>query len=116
LAQRSTQAAKEIKVLISASTRQVGRGVTLVNATAQSLERIMAHVGRINGVIVEITAAAHEQAAGLAEVNTAMNQMDQITQQNAAMVEQSTAASHTLTQETEELERLTSRFQLSEAA
>jgi methyl-accepting chemotaxis protein len=116
LAQRSAAAAKEIKALISASTGQVARGVALVKATVQSLEQIVTQVSRINGVIVEIAAAAHQQASGLAEVNTAINHMDQITQQNAAMVEQSTAASHTLTEESAALEQLTSRFQLGRAA
>ena len=63
-------------------------------------------------MVSTIAASAHEQATGLAEVNTAVNQMDQFTQQNAAMVEQSTAASHSLSQETDELVRLTSRFSL----
>jgi methyl-accepting chemotaxis protein len=73
-------------------------------------------VTEIDGVVGEIAASAHEQATGLAEVNTAINQMDQVTQQNAAMVEQSTAASHALAQETEDLVNLTSRFQLGLAA
>ena len=111
LAQRSAQAAKEIKALISASTQQVGRGVELVGETGRSLVKIIAEVGQINGVVGEIAASAQEQASGLHEVSAAVNQMDQITQQNAAMVEQSTAASHGLAQEISELDRLTSHFQ-----
>jgi methyl-accepting chemotaxis protein len=110
LAQRSAEAAKEIKALISASTAQVGSGVKLVGETGESLERIVAQVADINAVVSEIAASAKEQATGLQEVNKAVNQMDQTTQQNAAMVEQSTAASHSLAQEAEELSRLLRRF------
>jgi methyl-accepting chemotaxis protein len=114
LAQRSAQAAKEIKTLISTSTRQVGVGVKLVGETGQALDRIVAQVGEITVVVSEIAGSAQEQATGLQEVNTAINQMDQVTQQNAAMVEQSTAASHALAQETADLARLTERFQIGE--
>jgi methyl-accepting chemotaxis protein len=112
LAQRSADAAKEIKSLISASTTQVDHGVKLVAETGKSLERIMAQVTEINTVVAEIAAGAKEQSTGLAEVNTAINQMDQVTQQNAAMVEESTAASHTLSQETVQLSDLVSQFQV----
>ncbi|HEY3797990.1 MAG TPA: methyl-accepting chemotaxis protein [Caulobacteraceae bacterium] len=114
LAQRSAEAAKEIKALISASTQQVGRGVGLVRETGEVLERIVAQVGGIDGLVGDIAASAQEQASGLAQVNTAVNQMDQVTQQNAAMVEQSTAASHALTGETEAMSRQIARFQLGE--
>ena len=110
LAQRSAQAAKEIKALIGASSSHVGRGVTLVRETGAALSRILDQVTQINRTVSEIAGSAQEQASGLAEVNTAVNQMDQVTQQNAAMVEQSTAASHSLAQDTAELERLTARF------
>ncbi|WP_334162305.1 methyl-accepting chemotaxis protein [Phenylobacterium sp.] len=116
LAQRSADAAKEIKALISASTQQVGEGVTLVGRTGEALERIVAQVSDITGVVTEIAASAAEQATGLAEVNTAVNQMDQVTQQNAAMVEQSTAASHNLAQETHQLTELISRFKVEGGA
>ena len=115
LAQRSADAAKEIKTLISTSSQQVDVGVSLVGQTGKALERILAQVAEINAVVVEIAASAQEQATGLAEVNTAVNQMDQVTQQNAAMVEQSTAASHNLMQEVEELARLIGRFQAGES-
>jgi methyl-accepting chemotaxis protein len=115
LAQRSADAAKEIKTLISASAQQVGVGVKLVDETGQSLERIVGKVATIAAVVAEIAASAQEQATGLNQVNTAINQMDQATQQNAAMVEQSTAASHSLAQETDELVRLTGRFQTGQA-
>ena len=112
LAQRSAEAAKEIKGLISASTGQVDHGVKLVAQTGNSLERIMAQVSEINVVVSEIAAGAREQSTGLDEVNTAVNRMDQMTQQNAAMVEQSTAASRSLSIETEQLSGLISQFQI----
>ena len=116
LAQRSAEAAKEIKGLISASTTQVERGVTLVAETGKSLERIMAQVTDINDVVSQIAAGAHEQATGLEQVNNAINQMDQVTQQNAAMVEESTAASHSLSRETLQLSSLIGQFQVGKAA
>ena len=88
LAQRSAEAAKEIKSLILASTSQVDQGVKLVAETGKSLERIMAQVGEINAVVTEIASGATEQATGLTQVNSAVTQMDQVTQQNAAMVEE----------------------------
>ena len=116
LAQRSAEAAKEIKALISASSQQVDKGVNLVGETGKALERIVTQVAQINGVVAEIAASAQEQATGLQQVNTAVNQMDQVTQQNAAMVEESTAAAHALAQETEELARLIGRFEVGEEA
>jgi methyl-accepting chemotaxis protein len=112
LAQRSAEAAKEIKVLISASTTQVNTGVSLVGQTGEALQRIVGRVAEIDGLVSEIAASAQEQATGLQQVNTAVNQMDQVTQQNAAMVEQSTAASHSLSQEAESLAASVSRFQI----
>jgi methyl-accepting chemotaxis protein len=116
LAQRSADAAKEIKGLISASATQVSSGVSLVGETGAALERIVSQVAGINAVVSEIAASAQEQATGLNQVNSAINQMDQVTQQNAAMVEQSNAASRSLSVETEELDRLMSQFALGEAA
>jgi methyl-accepting chemotaxis protein len=112
LAQRSAGAAKEIKALISTSTDQVGRGVELVGATGKSLTDIITQVVQISTVVSDIAASAQEQAAGLAQVNIAINQMDQVTQQNAAMVEQSTAACHGLSSEARDLSQLTGRFKL----
>jgi methyl-accepting chemotaxis protein len=114
LAQRSAGAAKEIKTLISASTTQVGSGVKLVGETGEALQRIVDRVAEIDGLVSEIAASAQEQAIGLAEVNTAVNQMDQVTQQNAAMVEQSTAASHSLAQEADALQASVARFRVGE--
>ena len=112
LAQRSAEAAKEIKALILASDRQVKNGVELVGETGEALDRIVKQVTDINDVVTTIAASAKEQATGLMEVNKAVNQMDQVTQQNAAMVEQSTAAAHSLAQETDMLTQLVGRFRL----
>ncbi len=115
LAQRSAEAAKEIKSLIQSSTSQVGQGVDLVGQTGQALEIIVAQVSEISTLVTEIAASAREQSTGLHEVNTAMTQMDQVTQQNAAMVEESTAASHSLAQEAGELARLIGQFRIGTA-
>jgi methyl-accepting chemotaxis protein len=112
LAQRSAEAAKEIKTLIATSTSQVSAGVDLVAQTGKALERIVGQVAQINGVVGEIAASAQEQSSGLQQVNVAINQMDQVTQQNAAMVEESTAASHALAREAQDLARLISRFKV----
>ncbi len=114
LAQRSAEAAKEIKSLISTSTEQVDRGVELVVETGKTLERIVAQVGEINTVVAAIAASAQEQSTGLHQVNSAVNQMDQVTQQNAAMVEETTASAQSLGQEMEELSRLLGRFDIGE--
>ncbi len=116
LAQRSADAAKEIKTLITASGRQVEQGVTLVGQTGQALGRIVAEVAEIDGLMSEISASAQEQATGLQQVNTAVNQMDQVTQQNAAMVEESTAASHSLAQEADVLAASVARFKVAQGA
>jgi methyl-accepting chemotaxis protein len=114
LAQRSAEAAKEIKGLISASTAQVGHGVELVAETGAALQRIMAQVADVNAVITAIAAGAREQSTGLDEVNVALGRMDQVTQQNAAMVQQSTATSRSLSHETMELSRLVDQFEIDD--
>jgi methyl-accepting chemotaxis protein len=116
LAQRSAQAAKEIKTLITASTDQVAQGVDLVGQTGHALARIAEQIAQINGVVAEIAASAQEQATGLHQVNAAVNQMDQVTQQNAAMVEQASAAAHTLREETDGLSELVAQFRVGAAA
>ena len=116
LAQRSADAAKEIKTLISASSAQVATGVGLVDQTGKALKAIIEGVSGIHGLMSEISASAQEQATGLQQVNTAVNQMDQVTQQNAAMVEQSTAASHSLSRDSEELSGLVGRFKTTQGA
>ncbi len=115
LAQRSAEAAKEIKGLIGASSDHVKRGVLLVGQTGETLQRIFERVAGVNALVGEIAASAREQSTALVEVNTAINQMDQVTQQNAAMVEETTAASHALAQQANGLAALIARFRLNDA-
>ncbi|MET3666965.1 PAS domain-containing methyl-accepting chemotaxis protein [Caulobacter sp. 1776] len=110
LAQRSADAAKEIKTLIANSTAQVDRGVKLVGETGESLSGIVGKVSEIDGLISEIARSSQEQATGLNQVNAAVNQMDQVTQQNAAMVEETTAAASNLRTEAHDLADLMTRF------
>ncbi|MGP0060391.1 MAG: methyl-accepting chemotaxis protein [Beijerinckiaceae bacterium] len=114
LAQRSAEAAKEIKGLIATSNGEVGDGVKSVVETEQALDRIVAKVSDINVMVGEIAAMAHEQSTGLLQVNSAVNQMDQVTQQNAAMSEEATAASRSLLQEAERLSGLIGQFQVGQ--
>ncbi|MBY5520194.1 methyl-accepting chemotaxis protein [Rhizobium leguminosarum] len=116
LAQRSAQAAKEIKGHIQKSSVEVESGVKLVLDTSQVLKAISEQIARINQHMDAIAVSAREQSTGLAEVNTAVNSMDQVTQQNAAMVEQSTAASGQLAEEAAKLRELVSRFRLGATA
>jgi methyl-accepting chemotaxis protein len=115
LAQRSATAAREIKVLISNSENAVSEGVQLVSDTGTDLADIATLVERVNVHMDAIATAAQEQAAGLSEVNSAINHMDQSTQQNAAMVEEMNAAGAGLANESQNLERLLSAFTLDGA-
>jgi methyl-accepting chemotaxis protein len=112
LAQRSAKAAKEIKDLIRNSTVEVQSGVKLVSETGQALKTIEGYIITVNQHMDSIATSAREQSIGLAEVNTAVNQMDQVTQQNAAMVEETNAASATLANEASRLRELISQFEL----
>lgn len=112
LAQRSAKAAKEIKDLIKTSTGVVQSGVQLVSQTGEALKTIEAFIVTMNQHMDSIATSAKEQAIGLAEVNTAVNQMDQVTQQNAAMVEEANAAGATLATESAKLKDLVAQFQL----
>ncbi len=116
LAQRSAHAAKEIESLITASNAQVRSGVTLVGSTGQALETIVSQVQEISRHVEAIVTATREQSTGLAEINHAVNTMDQGTQQNAAMVEEQTAASHGLAQEAAKLMQLLGQFNLQAGA
>ena len=116
LAQRSASAAKEIKALISTSTGQVSQGVALVAETGRSLQRIVEQVTEINRVVAEIAASAKEQAAAVVSVNQSIGDMDKATQQNAAMAEESTAASHNLSDEARRLAALIAEFEVAQAA
>ena len=112
LAQRSAEAAREIKSLIGASSASVGEGARLVARTGGALTALINQVSQINTLAAEIAASAREQAVGLAEINTAVNHMDQTTQQNAAMVEETTAANQSLSEEAERLADLVARFRI----
>ena len=112
LAQRSADAAREIKTLISNSNDHVEQGVRLVGETGQALGDIVGKVAEIDGLINEIARSSGEQATGLNQVNSAVNQMDQVTQRNAAMVEQTNAAAANLLQEAEGLGGMIARFNL----
>ncbi|EPR22051.1 methyl-accepting chemotaxis protein [Agrobacterium radiobacter] len=116
LAQRSANAAKEIKALITTSNDQVQQGVQLVGDTGKALETIVSEVQEINRHVVSIVEAAQEQSSGLQQINTAVNQMDQDTQKNAAMVEETNAASHSLAKEVASLNQLLSQFRLADGA
>jgi methyl-accepting chemotaxis protein len=111
LAQRSAEAAKEIKTLIALSRTQVEAGVDLVTASGRSLEDIVSQVGDVTRTVEGIARAAREQAASLKEVSIAADQMDKVTQQNAAMVEETTAATQNLMRETDDLAGLVDRFE-----
>ncbi|MET3612143.1 methyl-accepting chemotaxis protein [Rhizobium aquaticum] len=110
LANRAAGAAKDIKQLVARSGAEVQTGAELVTATGQALRAIGADVVKINEHMISIVSAAREQNAGLAEINTAIGQMDHVTQQNAAMVEQTNAACQTLNEDTTRLENVISQF------
>lgn len=112
LAQRSSEAAKQIKGLIVESSGQVERGVTLVGQAGEVLTQIAAHINTITGHIGEITLGAQEQSTGLGEINIGVTQLDKVTQQNAAMVEQATANSHALNGDAGQLAELVTHFKL----
>ncbi|PZU71371.1 PAS domain-containing methyl-accepting chemotaxis protein [Brevundimonas sp.] len=112
LAQRSADAAKEIKALIVSSSEQVGRGVALVDQTGEALKDIVERVSEIDILISDIARSSQEQASGLAQVNVAINLMDQATQKNAAMVEETTAATISLRSETAQLAEFVGGFRI----
>jgi methyl-accepting chemotaxis protein len=114
LAQRSADAAKEIKALISNSGREVEQGVVMVSRTGEALTDILARVASIDGLVAQIATGAQEQSVALREINTAVSQMDQTTQSNVAMVEETTAASRTLSREAEGLRQSVSRFKVDQ--
>jgi len=114
LAQRSADAARDVKTRITSSAGHVGRGVTLVGETGRALERIVGRIEEIGALVSTSAAAAAQQASGLQQVNIAVSDMDGVTQQNAAMVEESTAAARALSAEADELVRQVARFRLVE--
>ena len=116
LAQRSADAAREIRTLIENSAVQVASGTSVVNQTGQTLSSIATQVIEIDRMVLTIAEAAKEQAQGMDVVNTAIAEMDRDTQQNAAMVEQSTAAAHTLSQESNRLAQSVAHFRIDAQA
>ena len=116
LATRSSDAAKEIKALISTSSQHVGTGVELVGETGRALATIVESVTAITTLVDGIAGSAREQSVGIGEINTAVSQLDQVTQKNAAMVEEANAASHAMRSEAEALADLVAKFQTSGAA
>ena len=112
LAQRSSEAAREINTLISTSREQVQQGVELVDQTGSALAAIVTSVSDISTRVAHIATSARQQSSGLNEINVAMNELDQVTQQNAAMFEETTAASHALMSEADALNAAVARFSL----
>ena len=116
LAQRSAEAAKEIKKLISTSSDHVDNGVTLVGSTGEALMRIVSAFAGISQLVSAISSSAQAQATGITQINVAIGHMDQSTQQNAAMVEEATAASYSLAREADAMASLVSKFNLGDVA
>jgi methyl-accepting chemotaxis protein len=113
LAQRSAEAAREIKTLIGASVERVEIGTRQVQDAGGTMSEIVASVKRVSDIIAEISAASREQSTGIGQVNTSVAQLDQMTQQNAALVEQSAAAAESLRQQSEKLGDVVNRFVLT---
>ncbi len=114
LAHRSAAAAKEIKVLIDESVTRVDDGAKLVERAGATMNEIVGSVQRVNDIITEITTATDEQTAGIAQINEAVNQMDQVTQQNAALVEEAAAASSAMHEQADQLLQAVSVFKLAQ--
>ena len=116
LAQRSAGAAKEIKELIGSSVERVEDGSRFVSQAGQTMTEIVGSVRRVSGIIHEITASAAEQSDNIGHISQSVTQLDQMTQQNAALVEQSTAASESLREQAMQLTRAVSQFKLHDGA
>lgn len=116
LAQRSSDAAKQIKGLIGSSSQQVERGVGLVDKAGAVLTRIVDRISHISTLMTDIASGAEEQSIGLGEINTGVTQLDKVTQQNAAMVEETTAGYHKLNRDAQSLSEMVAKFKLSQAA
>jgi methyl-accepting chemotaxis protein len=112
LAQRSAAAAKEIKVLIGASEDQVGLGVSLVDQAGSTMQKVVDAIHRVSAIVRDISDASHEQSTGVSQVGDAVSQMDQVTQQNAALVEESAAAAASLTHQAQRLVQAVAVFRL----
>jgi methyl-accepting chemotaxis protein/methyl-accepting chemotaxis protein-1 (serine sensor receptor) len=113
LAQRSAEAAKEIKTLIGRSVEQVEQGTVLVDQAGKTMGEIVGSIRRVSDIVAEITSASVEQSSGIAQVGNAVGQMDQVTQQNAALVEESAAAAESLKGQAQQLVQAVAVFKLS---
>ncbi|MEG0881005.1 MAG: methyl-accepting chemotaxis protein [Janthinobacterium sp.] len=113
LAQRSAGAAKEIKELIGASVDSIAAGSTLVAQAGTTMDQVVASVSRVTDIMADITAASHEQSTGIGHVNQAITEMDSVTQQNAALVEEAAAAASSMQDQAAVLAQLVARFKLS---
>ena len=116
LAGRSATASKEIKALINESANQVKTGATLVNKAGETLKGIVDSVKKVSGIVSDIASASVQQATGIDEINSAVTQMDEVTQQNAALVEENTAAAQSMLEQAKALEGLVSFFTVEEQA
>jgi methyl-accepting chemotaxis protein len=116
LAQRSSQAAKDIKELITNSTGQVQQGVDLVNRAGGALNEIVVSIRKVNDVVADIANASIEQSTGIDQISRALNQMDEVTQQNSALVEENAATAKTLEHQAEEMDERVAFFRLRDAA
>jgi methyl-accepting chemotaxis protein len=116
LAQRSAEAAREIKGLIATSVERVEQGTAQVDEAGATMSEVVASIARVTVIMAEISTASREQSAGVAQVSQAVTQMDRTTQQNAALVEQSAAAAESLRDQAQELVQLVASFRLSDAA
>jgi methyl-accepting chemotaxis protein len=116
LAGRSATAAKEIKDLIQDSVKKVEDGSLLVTQSGQTLDQIVSSVKKVSDIVAEIAAASREQSSGIEQVNRAVMQMDEMTQQNAALVEQATAASQSMADQARDLNKMMGRFRIDETA
>ncbi len=114
LAGRSAEAAREIKALISASVERVEQGTALVDRAGSTMTEVVASIRRVTDIVGEISAASHEQSLGVAQVGEAVTQMDQVTQQNAALVEEMAAAASSLQNQAEDLVQVVSVFRLGD--
>lgn len=112
LAQRSAEAAKQIKGLIGDSVQRVDQGSTLVANAGSTMQDIVSAIRRVNDLVTEISAASQEQSSGIEQVNQTITHMDGVTQQNAAMVEQATAAAHALQEQADELAAIVAVFRM----
>jgi methyl-accepting chemotaxis protein len=113
LAQRSAEAAREIKGLIDASVTRVEDGARQVQQAGSTMDEIVASIGRVTAIIAEINARSSEQTQGVGQINSAISQLDQMTQQNAALVEESTAAAESLKDQAHTLNQIMARFRLA---